>query len=307
MKASPGAVLFGLGCIWGTSFLFIKVIVDEISPIELVTARLFLGALVVLAMLVYFRRPVPRDLSLWAKMAMLSVIANVIPFLLIAWAEKHIDTGVTSVLNSTMPLFTALFAAVLLAEEVSTPARLLGLLAGVGGVIVLAGRDIFHITDSSVLGQLAVVLASACYAASAVYTRTLLRTHDPISLTALQLTFGAAIAAVLMFSFQGTPHYASVSVKAWSALLVLGLIASGVAQWVYLWLVDNMGSVRASLVAYIIPIVGLLLGWAVLHETIGVSTIAGFALILTGVALVMRGEGPASERGPSAVPAGAAD
>jgi len=206
-----------------------------------------------------------------------------------------------------VPLFTALFAAVLLAEEVSTPARLLGLLAGVGGVIVLAGRDVFHITDSNVLGQLAVVLSSACYAASAVYARTLLRTHDPISLTALQLTFGSLIAGVLMFSFQGTPHYASLSVKAWSALLVLGLIASGVAQWVYLWLVDNMGSVRASLVAYIIPIVGLLLGWAVLHETIGVSTIVGFALILTGVALVMRGEGLASERGPSAVPAGAAD
>jgi drug/metabolite transporter (DMT)-like permease len=307
MKSRPAAVLLGLGCVWGTSFVMIKVVVDEISPIELVTARLFFGALVVIGMLAYSKRALPRDPALWAKMGVFAFVANVIPFLLIGYAEKHIESGVASVLNSTMPLFTALFAAAVLMEEEFTTGRLAGLLAGFGGVAVLTGRDAIHVTDSAVLGQLAVVLGAACYAASAVFARTLLRSHDPMPLTALQLALGSLIAATLMFSFEGAPAYGSMSAKAWASVLVLGLIASGVAQWVYLWLVDNMGSVRASLVTYIIPIVGLLLGWAVLDETVSISTIAGFGLILTGVALVMRGEGPSSERLAEPVPAGAGD
>jgi len=306
MKPNPTATLLALGVVWGTSFVFIKVIVDEIAPLELVTARMFLGAIVVLLMLVYLRRPVRRDAAFWARVSVLAVVSNVIPFALIAWAEQHIDSGVTSVLNSTMPLFTALVAAAVLIEEEFTLGRVLGLCAGVAGVAVLAGSDIVHVTDSDVLGQLAVVGAAACYGGSAVYARTLLRSDDPITITGLQLAIGAVIALGLTLTVDGVPDYGALSVKSWLALLVLGLIASGVAQWVYLWLVDNMGSVRASLVTYIIPIVGLLLGWSVLDESIGFNTIAGFALIVAGVAAVMRGEAPASQRIEPA-PSGAAD
>lgn len=296
MKRNPTAVLLALGGVWGTSFLFIKVIVDEIAPLELVTARMFLGAIVVFLMLLYLRRPVRRDPAFWARVSVLAVVSNVIPFALIAWAEQHIDSGVTSVLNSTMPLFTALVAGAILIEEEFTLGRVLGLVAGVAGVAVLAGSDIVHVTDSSVLGQLAVVGAAACYGGSAVYARTLLRSDDPITITGLQLAIGALIALGLTLAVDGVPDYGALSLKALLALLVLGLLASGVAQWAYLWLVDNMGSVRASLVTYIIPIVGLLLGWAVLDESIGFNTIAGFALIVAGVAAVMRGQAPASER-----------
>jgi drug/metabolite transporter (DMT)-like permease len=296
MKPNPTAVLVGLGCVWGASFLFIKVLLDDISPLQLVTARLALGAAVVLAMLVVMRRPVRRDPSFFAKAAVLAIVANVIPFALIAWAELHIDSGEASVLNSTMPLFTALFAAFVLAEEESTMARVLGLVAGVGGVALLGGRDIVHITNANVLGQLAVVLGAACYGASAVYARTLLREDDPITLTGVQLCFGAMFALVLSLSIDGVPHYETMGVKSWLALLMLGLVASGIAQWVYLWLVDNMGSVRASLVTYVIPVVGLLLGWAALGEHLRPSVIGGFALIIAGVAAVMRGQAPTSQR-----------
>ena len=296
MKPHPNAVLIALGCTWGTSFLFIKVILDDISPLELVTARMFLGAFVMMSFLFFNHSAIPRQPSFLAKVTVFAIFSNVIPFALIAWAETHIDSGVTSVLNSTMPLFTGLFAAVILVEEEFTMRRILGLIAGLAGVAVLAGRDIVDLTDSSVVGQLAVVGAAACYGAMGVFARTLLRSNDPVTLTGLQLSLGALVALLVTLPVEGVPDYGALSMKAWGALLVLGLIGSGVSQWVYLWLVDNTGSVRASLVTYVIPIVGLLLGWAVLNEHLGANVIGGLALIVVGVAAVLRGEGLSSER-----------
>jgi drug/metabolite transporter (DMT)-like permease len=289
------ALLIALGCVWGASFLFIKVTVDQITPLELVTGRLFFGALAVVPLVLYRRVPFVREPSMIGKLAVLAVLSNVAPFALIAWAEVHIETGVASVLNATTPMFTAIFAAAALAEERFTPGRALGLAMALAGVVVLGGRDLLDITESDVLAQLAVVGASACYGAGAVYARTLLRSGDPLGLSAVQLVLGSAAAFALALAVDGAPDY-SLNAKGWLALLALGVLGSGFAFVVYLWLIDAMGSVRASLVAYIIPVVGLLLGWAVLDESIGVNTAVGAALIIGGVASVLQGQAPSTQR-----------
>jgi drug/metabolite transporter (DMT)-like permease len=288
------AVLVALGCVWGTSFLFIKVIVDEVSAMELVAGRLFLGAATILAFMALRRIPLQWSPSLLPRLAVLALATNVVPFALIGWAEEHIESGTASVLNSTMPLFTATFAAAVLPDERLTPARTFGLVTGFLGVVVLTGDDVLRITDADVLGQLAVVAAAACYGAAAVYMRTLLRSTDPISLSALQVTFGTIIAIPLVFAFGGTPDY-SLSLEASLSLLALGVFGTGFGYIAYLWLIEATGSVRASLVTYIIPVVGLFLGWAVLDEGIGLNTIAGGVFIVAGVAMVMRGEAPGRE------------
>jgi drug/metabolite transporter (DMT)-like permease len=230
----------------------------------------------------------------------------VVPFILIAWAEEHIASGTASVLNSSMPLFTMLFAAIFLIEEQLTPARVAGLSIGFVGIIVLTGGDVYDLRDSTVLGQLAVVGAAACYGAGAVYARSLLKKEDPVSLTGGQLVMGTVIVLPVMLVVRGTPDY-SLSVEAWLSLLALGVLGTGIAIIIYLWLVDNVGSVRSSLVTYIIPIVGLFLGWAVLNESIGLNTVLGSALIIAGVAAVMRGQTPSNQRLPLAADATAAD
>ncbi len=295
MRSRAPIVLIVLGGVWGASFLFIKVAVEEIAPAEVAGGRLFFGAVAVVLVMVFQRRPVPHSPSLIAKVALMGLLSNVVPFTLIAWAEVHIDSGIASVLNSTMPLFTALVAAAVLAEERFTAGRLAGLAVGFLGVVALAGGDILRITDNDVLGQLAVVGASACYGAGAVYARTLLRSEDPLGLSALQLILAALLAVLLSLAMEGPPDY-SMSVKGWLSLITLGVVGSGFAYVAYLWLIDNMGSVRASLVTYIIPAVGLLLGWSVLDEEIGLSTILGAALIVLGIATAMRGQAPASQR-----------
>jgi drug/metabolite transporter (DMT)-like permease len=287
------AVLIALGCIWGASFLFIKVIVDETGPVEVATGRLVIGAIAIGAFVAIRRQPVRWTRDLLAKVAVLALVANIAPFALIAWGEEHIESGTASVLNSTMPIFTSVFAAAVLVEERFTAGRAAGLVLGFVGVVVLTGEDVLDITDSSVLGQFAVIGAAACYAVGGVVSRTLLRSStDPLGLSVLQVTAGSILSIpVLLAVTGGTPDY-SLSAEAWLSLLALGAGATGVGYVAYLWLIDVTGSVRASLVTYIIPIVGLFLGWAVLDESIGLNTLAGSALIIGGVAIVMRQRAP---------------
>lgn len=298
--------LLALGSTWGASFLFIKVIVDDTSALEVAEGRMFFGALAVGAVMAVRGTSLRWRPSLWIRVAAWSLVGVVLPFVLIGWAEEHIESGTASVLNSSMPLFTALFAAAFLMEEQLTPGRLAGLALGFVGVVVLTGGDVYDIGDSSVLGQLAVVGAAACYGAAAVYARTLLKQEDPLGLTGGQLMLGVILLLPLLLAVRGTPDY-GLSVEAWLSLLALGVLGTGIAIVAYLWLVDNVGSVRGSLVTYIVPVVGLFLGWTVLNESIGLNILVGSALIIAGVAAVMRGQAPSSQRLRAAAEATAAD
>lgn len=294
-EARPLLVLLFIGGIWGSSFLFIKVLVDEISPIEIVTGRLFFGMLAIGGYMLWRRMPLRVTPRLVVQVTFLAIVANILPFGLIAWGEEHIDSGIAAVLNSTMPIFTAILAAILLAEERLTALRLAGLGLGFVGVVVLTGDDIVNVTDSSVLGQLAVIGAAACYGVGSIYSRQLLGTHDPIKLSMLQVTIGTLLSAPLIFAIEGSPGY-GLSVEGTLSLLGLGALGTGLAYVLFLWLIDNVGSVRASLVTYVVPVIALVLGWLVLDESIGLNVILGAALIIAGVASVMRGQAPASRR-----------
>ncbi|MGQ9572463.1 MAG: DMT family transporter [Dehalococcoidia bacterium] len=282
-------VLLVLGSVWGASFLFIKVVVEETSPLALVEGRIAFGALAVIAVMAFARRrSAATSARLWALVAGLAVLNNIVPFLLISWGEIHIESARASVLNSTMPLFTALFAALILIDEQLTWLRLSGLFLGFLGVAVLTGGNIVNFTDSSVLGQLAVVGAAACYGLGAVYARLLLHSEEPFNLARLQLVAGALILAPVLFAVDGVPNY-NLSLEAWLSLITLGLLGTGLAYIAYLWLVSTVGSVRTSLVTYVIPIVGLILGWAVLNETVGFNSIFGCGLIIAGITTVLQG------------------
>lgn len=288
-------MLLLISAIWGSSFLYIKVLVDEIAPIQVVTGRAFFGMLAIMAFVAVRRAPLGITPSLVLKVGLLSIVANIAPFGLIAWGEEHIDSGIAAVLNSTMPIFTSVVAAAFLIEEKFTVYRLMGLVLGFVGVVALTGDDILNITDESVLGQLAIVGAALCYAVGSVFARNLLGTHEPHSLAMLQVTMATLISAPIAFALEGTPDV-TLSVEATLSLLGLGVLGTGVAYVLFFWLIDNIGSVRASLVTYIVPVIALVLGWLVLNESVGMNVVVGAALIIAGVASVMRGQAPTSRR-----------
>lgn len=298
------AALMVLGWIFGATFRFMKLLVEDASTGEIVAGRLFFGSLVVGAFLV--ARGTPLDWSRWRlfQLLILASLEMVAPYLLIAWAEISIDSGVAAVLISAMPLFTALFAASALPHEPFTRIQLLGLGIGFVGVFVVAGIGTGAIAEGDLMATLAVVGAAIFYAEATVYARILLREGDALSLAGQQLILATALSAVYVLATQGAPSYA-LELEGWAALLALGVLSTGIGTLGLFWLIGEVGSVQASLVTFVVPIAGLVLGWAVLGEAIGIHVVGGLVLIATGVTIVLRAGGsseaedaPVSEASP---------
>ncbi len=285
MNTRALAILVALGIVWGASFLFIKVIVEETAPLTLVAGRLTLGAIPLLVVIAVRRPSIVEPRTVLPKALVTAVFATALPFFLIASGEQHIASGVAAILNSTMPLWTAVFTALFLPHERLGRNAMWGLALGFGGVLVLSSPDLRHLTDSSFLGQLAVLAAALSYGSALVFARGTLAREDPVLVATLQVGLGAILVWPLVFAVSGGAPNLDLSLKAWLALLTLGMLGTGIAYIAYYWLMVNIG-VLVSAVTYFPPVIGLLLGWLVLSESLGVNVLAGAALIILGVAVL---------------------
>ena len=270
--------------IWGASFMFIKVADRELEPTTLMAGRTSIAAVLLVALLVL--RSGPRETvgeirRLGRRGFTLGVVNAALPFTLIAWGEKHVDSGVAAIANATVPIFVALFAFRFLPSERARGLRLVGIVVGLVGVAVLAG---IHPRGGwwAVAGTLAVVLASLAYAIGAMYVQHLSTNASPLALTTSSLV-GASL-ALLPFGLAQLPG----SVPGWKVIgsvVALGVAGTAVGQLVYYLLIETDGSARASLVTYLLPVTALFYGAGLLGEPITVEEIAGLVLILIGTAL----------------------
>ncbi len=282
-----------LGTIWGSSYLMIKVAVAGIPPLPLVGGRLVLGAATLLAVLTLRGIRLPRRPATWAHLTVMALAGNIAPFLLIAWGEQHIDSGLAAVLNATTPFFAVLFAVLAFRAERFNRAKLAGLLLGFGGVLVLTGTDLATLASSSAQGQLAILLSSACYGFGFAYARTRLR-GEPLALSAGQILLASMLLAPPAFLLSDLTAI-ELTLPRLAAWVGLGAVSSGLAYILYYRLIAQIGAVNASLSTYLMPPVGVTLGWLVLGEPVGWRTVVGVIGILAGLAVV-QGKVPASLR-----------
>lgn len=287
-----------LGTIWGSSFLWIKIAVTEISPAMLGAIRLAFGAIGLLVVMRLRGLPFPRGSTYWPAYLFMAVFNTAIPFVLIPWGETRIDSALAAILNATVPLFTIVIAHFWLADERMTPTRAAGLLVGFAGVVVLVSRDL-RLTHAawSLAGQAAVLLSSVSYAVAATFSRRYLRGHNPL----LQATMVVLLADALIWltvAMGDRPVRLPALFSTWFALAWLGILGSCVAYLLYYYLINAWGPTRASLVAYVFPVIGLILGIAVLHEAADWRLLVGTALIVAGIGVVnlRAGLAPASGR-----------
>jgi drug/metabolite transporter (DMT)-like permease len=289
MKASSLGGLLLLGLIWGASYLFIKLAVAELAPAQLVAARL-LVATVTLLLPLQLRGPgLPRGRTLWRDLFVMGLLSSAVPFTLISWGETNVPSGIAAVLNATTPLFAVVFAHALVPEERLNPRSGLGVLVGFAGTAVLIGPDLASLAAASALGELAVVGASACYAAAAVWARLRLR-GEPLALATGQMAAAFLWMVPVVLLFNREPP-AAVSAVAVLSTLELGVLGTGVAYVIYFWLIARVGAVQTTLVTYIIPVAGLILGALFLSEPVHWNAIVGLLLIALGIAIV-QGVGP---------------
>jgi drug/metabolite transporter (DMT)-like permease len=283
MRGYVGLLLL-LAAIWGSSFMFIKIAVDELAPTTTMALRLVLSAIPLLAIVIYKRgfAPATTEMRSIIRAAMiLGVLSTALPFTLIAWGETKIDSGVAAIGNASMPIFVALLALRFRKSERATGSKAVGVILGLIGVGVLAGVNPEG-GWAGAAGTLAVIVASISYAGSTLYIQTLLdKVHNDV-LAAASVTWGAIFLAPFGAA-QAPLHVPSWGVIA--SVLALALLGTVAGQLLYFRLVYGYGSARASLVVYLLPVTALFYGALLLGEPITASAIVGLVLILTGTAL----------------------
>lgn len=274
-------VLFALGAIWGTSYLFIKVAVRELPPEVVVSGRLLLGALVLLGVLAVRGERLPASMKSWRDFLIVGITAVVLPFTLISWGEKSISSGMAAILSATTPLFAVLGTAVWTRDERLSAARLLGVVLGFAGVVVTVGLQDFSISSASTRGQLAVLAAACCYGLSGLYMRRAFRGIPPLIPAAGQLVAGSLVITPIALVRHGAPALPSLKVS--GAILALGLLCTAIAYILLYWLIERIGPVRTVMVTYLFPPFALLYGWLLLDERLGANAILGLLVVFAGI------------------------
>ena len=289
MRLQDIASLFALSLIWGSAFMLVKVALDDLEPLTLVAGRLFGAAVFLVLVLLVTRRSLPRPGRVWYPFIVLGLLNNVYPFTLLTWGQQHIDSSLAAILVSSMALWTAVLAHFWIDERLTLD-RSLGLLIGFAGVIVLIGADLRDITDSSTLGQLAIVAGVLGYAFGTVYVRGFLTERDAVVTATGQTIVAATVMAPLALAVDA-PFDIDLSTKTALAWLTLGVVSSGIAYLIYFRLIRNVTATQAALVGYLIPVTAVFLGAFVLDERLGVNSFAGLGLIIVGVWVVSGGGG----------------
>jgi len=287
MKLKEWTVFAVLGLVWGSSFLWIKIGLAEIGPFMLVTLRLLSGLIGLLVVMRQQGQTFPRERSVLLAYLFMGAVNTAIPFTLISWGETRIDSGLASILNGTVPLFTIVIAHFWLHDEKITLPRMTGLIVGFIGVVVLVSRD-FGPQGSfggNVWGQLAVIAGSICYATAITFSRKYLRGQSPVVQSTMVILVASALMSATTPIAESPLRFPTLPIT-WLAILWLGLLGSCLAYLMFFYLINAWGPTRASLVTYVFPVIGLILGIIFLREAADWRLIVGSALIVGGILVV---------------------
>lgn len=285
MKPKDILAFIALSLAWGSSFLWIKIALEELGPLTLVAFRLLFGILGLLIVYFISRPELPKGKKIWQALVLLGFINTAIPFFLITWGEIHIDSGLASILNGSLPLFTTVIAHFALDDDKMTRNRTIALIIGFIGVFVLLSRDLTGDIKSSLLGQGAVLLAVIFYAFSVVYARSKTKGVSPIVQALAPIIVADAFIWIPAFAFESPITLPTLSIT-WVAILWLGLIGSCIAYLLYFYLIHSIGPTRTSMITYTFPVIGVFLGAVFLKELIDITMLFGGALVLVSIILV---------------------
>ena len=272
-----------LGTIWGSSFLWIKIALQEVGPLTLVTFRVGFATLGLLAVALARRSKIHKK-EVWI-LAFLGFFNVAVPFALISWSETHISSGMAAILNSTVPLFTILIAPFFLKEERLNRRRILGLLLGFGGVIVLMSNQLDAGDALKEVGVITMLVAACFYAVSGIFARKMATGLSPEAQSLGQM--GTAFLFILpaAFTLEAPFHIPTLPIS-YVALAWLGLLGSCVATLLWFSLIFSVGPTRTSMTTYIFPLMGVLLGMIFLREHVDWRLAVGGVLIILAVVLV---------------------
>ena len=273
-----------LALLWGSSYIFIKIAVQEIPPLTLIAIRVSGAALFLLAVMAARREKLPRDIQTWGMLLVQAFVNSIAAWTLLAWGQQYVDAGLASVLNSTSPIFVFLFTALITRHEAMGSRKLAGALIGISGVCLIVGLDALKGLGTQVAGQLACLAGAALYGVAAIYGKRF--GHISATATATGTMIWATLVLVPIALAFDRPWSLQPSHTALAAALILSIFCTGIALLLYFRLVRTLGSLGVASQAYLRAGVGVLLGIVLLGETVTASVAFGLLAAIVGVALI---------------------
>jgi drug/metabolite transporter (DMT)-like permease len=286
MDGPAWAMLLFLSVLWGGSFLFTEVILAEVPVFTMVAARLVTAAATLWLVIAALRIRIDTSGAAWRAFAVMAIVNNVVPFSLIGYGQTHLTGGLAAVLNATTPIWTGLLAGLVLPDERLTPSRMLGLLLGLAGVVVVIGPAALRGFGADILAELAVVGAAMSYAVSTVYARRFAAMRiSPIVATAGQVTISGVLMLALALAVDAPWTLPAPSAGVLGAILAFGSLSTALAYILFFRILSRAGT-NAALVTVLVPAVAVLLGALLLDEPVTGRQLAGMATIFAGLTVI---------------------
>jgi drug/metabolite transporter (DMT)-like permease len=285
MGAIEWLLLIALSVLWGGTFLFAEIALEEVRPFTLVLGRVGIAALILVVVVYATGHRMPRSWTAWLPFLIMGALNNLIPFSLIFWGQIEITGSLASILNATTPLFTVLLAHFLTRDERMTPGRLAGLALGIAGVVAMVGPAALHGLGLHLLAQIAVLGAALSYAFAGIYGRRF-RGQPPLVTAAGQVSATTLMMLPLALALDQPWAGTLPGVSTWAAILGLALLSTALAYILYFRILATAGATNLLLVTFLIPVSAILLGVAMLGERLDLEQVVGMLLIGLGLAAI---------------------
>jgi drug/metabolite transporter (DMT)-like permease len=275
-------LLLLLSTLWGASYTFIRVGVETIPPVTLIAARTMIAGTILLAWMRLTGISIPHSKQLWKRLFVQASLNSVIPFTLIAWAEQFVQAGVATILNSTSPVLAFFVTWFLTKHEAITTRKLIGVIAGLVGICLIIGFSALDGIGDQVLPQIAIVAATVCYAAAAIYGRSFQGMSPFVPATGSLLAGG--IVLIPMSLIVDRPWTLSPSLESITALMALSVFSTAIAFVIYFRLIQTLGSVGTTSQAFLRVPIGVAIGVLFLDESMSPTIWMGLCCVVIGVA-----------------------
>jgi drug/metabolite transporter (DMT)-like permease len=275
-------LLLVLATLWGGSYIFIKLGVATIPPITLIAARTLIAGVLLLFVMYCRGLRLPGDGATWRRFLFQACLNSAIPWTLIAWAERSVDAGLATILNSTSPIFTFFLTLAIAHQEAPSFRKLFGVAAGMAGICLVVGVQAFQGLGEQLVAQIGIVVATICYAGAAVFSRGF-RGLDPMAPAAGSLLCGAAMLLPVSIVVE-RPWTLAPSTGSVLALLALAVFSTAFAFVIYFRLIQTLGSVGTTAQAYLRVPIGVALSVMLLGERLSPTAWIGLGCVVVGVA-----------------------
>lgn len=280
-------LLFILGGFWGCTFFFNEIAILELPPLSIILFRVGLASIILWIVVFASGITIPRSRDVWVALGIMAAINSAIPFFLIAWGQIHITGGLASILIATSPLFAVVGAHYWTRDEGLTPGKIIGILAGLIGVVFLLGPELLGDIGSDLIGQLSVLAAAICYAGSAIYGRRFATFGvPPLFVATGQMTMATVLLVPFTLIVDQPWNLANPSLPVWGAIISLAVVSTTFAYLIYFRILANAGAINILLVNFLVPVSALLLGIFVLGETLTIEQVIGLACIVVGLVTI---------------------